>query len=202
MSIELFEHSRLVSGSGALWDAATRAEFLSVLGDGTLPRDAFHRWLVQDYLFANGLTTFQAIATAKTPRGPQKALVAGLSALDQEMDWFEAHAAKEGLSLDVSPHPVCRRYVDFLVASAYSQPFEVLLAILYGVEVSYLAAWCALEARGPFAEFIDRWSNEAFFEYVRGLLEATEHYRHAAQQELFNEVLRHEHDFWRMTWEG
>ena len=59
-----FEESPMVAGSGDLWRQATRAEFLSAIGDGTLPEDAFRRWLAQDYLFARGLTTFQAIATA------------------------------------------------------------------------------------------------------------------------------------------
>ena len=197
-----FEQSPLVEQAGELWRAATHAQFLSAIGEGTLPHDAFQRWLVQDYLFARGLTTFQAIAAAKTPRPAQKLLIAGLAAMDQELDWFEERAAKVNLSLDVPTHPVCRRYVDFLIASAYTRPFKVLLAILYGVEASYLVAWSSLEPTGPYAEFIDRWSNTSFAEYVRGLLQLTECHEHADRQESFNEVLRHERDFWRMTWEG
>ena len=136
-----FEESPLVVGSGDLWQQATRAKFLSAIGDGTLPEEAFRRWLAQDYLFAKGLTSFQAIVTAKAPREPQRLLIAGLSALDEEMDWFESSAADRGVDLGVGAHPICRRYVDFLIASAYSQPFEVSLAILYGVEVSYVVAW-------------------------------------------------------------
>jgi len=55
--------------------------------------------------------------------------------MDREMDWFEEHAAKESLDLSVPPHPVCRRCVDFLIASAYSQTFEVLLAMLYNSDI-------------------------------------------------------------------
>ena len=85
-----FEESPMVVGSGDLWRQATQAKFLCAVEDGTLPEDAFRRWLAQDYLFAKGLTTFQAIATAKAPRKPQGLLIAGLSALDEEMDWFES----------------------------------------------------------------------------------------------------------------
>ena len=202
MSLREFEESPLVVGSGGLWREATEAEFLSAIRDGNLPREAFQRWLVQDYSFANGLVAFQAIAVAKTPRPVQQVLIGGLSALDAELDWFEQNAQRQSLDLNAALHPTCRRYVDYLIASAYTQPFEVLLAILYGVEASYLCAWSALEASGPYAEFINRWLNAQFVAYVRGLLDVCNRHTHELQQEQFNEVLRHERDFWRMTWEG
>ena len=139
-----FEQSTLVVGAGDLWPQATKAQFLSAIRDGNLPQEAFRRWLVQDYLFARGTMTFLAVTISKTPRPAQKVLITGLTALDLELDWFEENARKRGLDLNVAPHQTRTRYVDFLVASAYSQPFEVLLAILYGVEVSYLCAWSAL----------------------------------------------------------
>ena len=146
MSLPQFEESALVAGAGGLWREATEAEFLSAIRDGKLPREAFQRWLVQDYSFAKGLGAFQAIAVAKTPRPAQNVLIGGLSALDAELDWFEQNAQRQSLDLNAALHPTCRRYVDYLIASAYTQPFEVLLAILYGVEASYLCAWSALEA--------------------------------------------------------
>jgi thiaminase/transcriptional activator TenA len=198
MNLSEFQRSALVVGAGELWHRATQADFLTALAKGTLPRESFHRWLVQDYLFAKGLTAFQAIATSKTPRPAQKTLIAGMAAMDAELNWFEQHAAQENLVLDATPHPTCRRYVDFLVAAANQQPFEVLLAILYGVEVAYLVAWNALEPIGPYAEFIHRWSNERFVEYVRALLEHCHQHPHADQQGEFNEVLQHEQAFWHM----
>jgi len=195
-----FEDSPLVKEAGDLWLRATRAEFLNAIRDGTIPDDAFHRWLVQDYHFATGLTIFQAVALSKAPRPAHKLLIGGLSSLDGELDWFEQKAGEFGLDLESERHAVCRRYVDYLIASAYSQPFEVLVAILFGVEAAYLAAWSRLESTGPHAEFIDRWSNEAFAGYVRGLQDLAARYRHPDQQSEFNAVLEHERDFWCMTW--
>ena len=202
MILRDIQESSLVVGAGKLWHEATEAEFLSAIRDGKLPRDAFQRWLVQDYSFAKGITTFQAIAVARTPRPAQTVLIQGLRALDAELDWFEQNAKQHAFELNTALHPTCSRYVDYLVASAYTQPFEVLLAILYGVEASYLCAWSALEASGPYAEFINRWSNVQFVTYVRELLDVCNRHTHDLQQEQFNEVLRHERDFWRMTWEG
>ena len=192
--------SALIRNAGALWHEATHSPFLDALAAGTLPAEAFARWLSQDYLFAQGLTVFQAMLLAKAPRDCHKPLIGGLAALDNEMNWFEAHAARLRIDLRVTPHPACTVYVDYLKDSATSQPLSVLLAILYGVEVSYLAAWSALLPSGPYAEFIERWSSRAFRDYVAALGDLTERYPHEAAQEQFNMVLLHERDFWKMSW--
>ena len=196
------EDSVLVQGAGSLWRHATTANFLDAIGDGTLPVVAFNRWLVQDYYFANGLTVLQALAVGKAPRQFRKPLVAGLNALEAELEWFEAQARVRGLDLGVSVQEACRHYTDFLVRVAYSEPVAVLLATLFGVEASYLAAWSALEPSGPYVEFIERWSSAGFREYVESLGVLTESNPHAENQRHFNTVLVHERDFWRMTWEG
>jgi hypothetical protein len=43
------------------------------------------------------------------------------------------------LQLNAPVHEVCRRNCDFLIQAAYREPYPVLLAILFGVEASYLA---------------------------------------------------------------
>lgn len=207
MKLDTFVRSRLVRGAGDLWRAGTEAAFLDAVGDGTLPEEAFHRWLVQDYLFVSSFTRFVALVVAKTERPiqgrpAQSLVIAGLAALDDELGWFEKHAAERGLDLGTDPHPVCRRYVDFLLAAGYREPVPVLLAILYGVEVAYTVGWGRYEASGPYAEFIDRWTNPDFAAYVVELLRLADEHQHPDQQAAFDQVLRHERDFWRMTWEG
>jgi len=197
-----FDRSRLAVGAADLWPAGTTARFLDAVGDGSLPEQAFRRWLVQDYLFVKGFTRFVALTAAQTPRPAQSTLIGGLAALDAELAWFEEHARDRDMELDVEPHPTCRRYVDFLVAAAYSRPVEVLLAIFYGVEVAYTVAWGKLEAEGPYAEFIERWTSPEFATYVEELRRLADEHSHPGQQAAFNEVMRHEREFWRMTWEG
>ena len=119
-----FTESRLALGAGELWDLDTRAEFLNAVGDGSLPEDAFNRWLVQDYLFVRGFAGFASLTVGKTPRPGQSVLIAGLSALDDELDWFEAHAETRSLDLGAELHPACQHYVDFLITAGYSEPFQ------------------------------------------------------------------------------
>jgi thiaminase/transcriptional activator TenA len=200
--MEEFAASRLAVGSAELWQPGTSARFLDAVGDGTLPEEAFNRWLVQDYLFVQGFTRFLAVGASRTPRPAQSAMIGGLAALDDELGWFESHAEVRGLDLAAAAHPTCRRYVDHLVAAAYTEPVEVLLAILYGVEVAYTVAWGKLTAQGPYAEFIERWTCPEFQEYVSVLLRLVDAHPHPGQQPAFDEVMRHEREFWRMTWEG
>ena len=197
-----FDGSLLVLRAGTGWKDATTAAFLDAIDDSTLPPEAFNRWLVQDCYFADTLTSFQAIAAAKTPRQSRKSLIAGLGALDAEMDWFEAQVSARGLEFNARVHDGCRRYCDFLIQAAYREPYPVLLAILFGVEVSYLAAWSRLSPRGSYAEFIDRWSNARFGDYVESLRLLAEDNLHKSSQRYFNDVLEHEREFWRMAWEG
>jgi thiaminase/transcriptional activator TenA len=196
-----YDHA-LIRNAGPLWEEATCCSFLDAVAAGSLPGEAFGRWLAQDYLFAKDLVAFQAVLLAKAPRAGHNGLIGGLAALDREMAWFESHAVRLQLDLDLRPHVTCRRYTDFLMRCAFTEPYPVLLAILFGVEASYRAAWSAIPPFGPYAEFIERWSSADFGAYV-GLLGAlADRYPHKAAQELFNEVLVHEREFWKMSWEG
>jgi thiaminase/transcriptional activator TenA len=197
-----FDGSLLVLRAGTRWKDATTAAFLEAINDGTLPPEAFNRWLVQDCHFADTLTSFQAIATAKTPRQRRKSLIAGLVALDAEMDWLETQVSARGLEFNAPVHEDCRRYCNFLIQAAYRESYPVLLAILFGVEASRLAAWSGLSPKGPHAEFIDRWSNPRFADYVDSLRLLAEDNLHKSSQHYFNAVLEHERVVWRMTWEG
>ena len=192
----------LIRAAGPLWDEATHSPFLDALAAGNLPADALHRWLAQDYLFAKDLVAFQAILLAKAPRDCHQPLIEGLAALDRELGWFESHAARLQVDLDLTPHAICRRYTDFLIRCAYTRPYPVLLAMLFGVEASYLAAWSALAPSGPYAEFIERWSSVEFAAYVGALGGLADQHPHEEAQLHFDEVLVHEREFLSMSWEG
>jgi thiaminase/transcriptional activator TenA len=192
----------LVRGAEKLWKQATRNKFLDAVGDGSLPEDDFRRWLVQNYLFVLGFTDFVALVASKTPRPDQKVIITGLTALNEELDWLENHAQSNDLDLEAEPHVVCQRHIDYLFSSTYRYPSPVLLAIVYAVEVAYTVAWGRLAPKGPYAEYIKRWTRRQYLDYVVELMKVVDQSSHPDQQIAFNEVMRHEGDFWMMNWKA
>ena len=49
--------------------------------------------------------------------------------------------------------------------------------------------------------FIARWSSADFAAYVEALGGLADRYPHEAAQQHFNEVLVHEREFWKMSWQ-
>lgn len=194
--------SDLVRRAGERWKRATQSPFLEGVRDGSLPEQAFGRWLVQDYHFVNAFMRFVAILLSRSERDCQALLVQGIAALDDELGWFERHAAARGLELDSPLLPPCRRYNDFMLRIVHEESVASLYAVLYGIEVSYYAGWSSLAPEGSYREFIERWSNPDFGDYVVGLRDLADRHVDARSQPLFDEVLLHEEAFWTMTMGG
>jgi len=57
---------RLVAANSSPWRAYTEHAFVRQLGDGTLPRAAFQRYLIQDYLFLIHFCRAYGLAIYKT----------------------------------------------------------------------------------------------------------------------------------------
>ena len=192
-----------------LWEQATRHPFLDGVRDGTLPEPSFQRWLVQDYHFVRGLLRAQAAFLAAAPRSDQRVLASGLVALVDELDWFEDHARRRGLTLDVPVHSTCQEYVDFLLALR-ERPYPVQITALWACEQAYLDAWTgAWPGAEADREFVHRWTQPGFAEYVAALQAAAQRALATAglaelqaAEGAFCRVAELERRFWAMTWEG
>jgi thiaminase/transcriptional activator TenA len=95
---ELFR--RLVNAAGEDWPAYTRHEFVLALARGDLPEAAFHRYLVQDYLFLLHFARAWGLAVYKSDSLPEmrraQALVA--ATLDVEIGLHVEYCRGWGLS--------------------------------------------------------------------------------------------------------
>jgi thiaminase/transcriptional activator TenA len=116
------------------WRAATRHAFLDAVRDGSLPAEAFDRWLAQDYLFVGDLLVFQRRLAARTALA---VIAEGAEALDAELRWFEQHAARRGLNLDAQRTPTAEAYRVLLEAlDAAAEPVAIGRAGRRGGDVS------------------------------------------------------------------
>ena len=88
--------------AGDTWRAYTRHAFVAGLADGTLPRAAFLRYLVQDYVFLVHFSRAWALAVTKAETLEEmRACAATVHALlDQEMRLHVETCAAEGISED------------------------------------------------------------------------------------------------------
>jgi len=170
----------LVEANAELWERLTTHPFVVAVADGSLPKEAFERWLVEDHYFVMGFRRFLARMVEIAPtEAARDLLVAGLAALQPELELFREEAGRRGLDLGHEPAPTNVGYTAFVQASPLDG-FPVALTVLYGAERAYFDAWSAAratcDAGSPYWPFVDNWSSEAFGRWVHDidlLLEAT-----------------------------
>ncbi len=199
----------LVSRHMAAWQAATVHPFLAGVRDGSVPEDAFDRWLAQDYLFARALVRAQSRIAAAAPFADVGLLAGGVVATVGELGWFEEMAARRGVVLDAPIHPATRAYCDFLLALTYSG-YPAQITAIWALERTYLESWeGARPGAQPYREFVKRWTTEGFRSYVGNLqtcvdrqLEASDGEQAREAEDAFFWVTHYERGFWDMAMSG
>jgi thiaminase/transcriptional activator TenA len=200
----------LLASSAPLWQRITTHPFVRQAGDGTLPTEAFDRWLVADHWFVVGFRRLLAGLVGLAPDARSAdVLAAGLPPLQAELDLFRREAASRRLDLTGEPSPTTLGYTSYLQASL-ADGWPAAITVLYGAEKAYYDAWAAVRAvarRGsPYWPFIDNWSSDAFAGWVAAvarLLDATAPAGPTdAMCSVFDRVIRLELRFWDAVLEG
>jgi thiaminase/transcriptional activator TenA len=169
---------------GHIYDAILKHPFVRGLADGTLSRDAFQFYVIQDahYLrdFARGLS----IAAARAPREDWIIMLNEHSAgaLRVERSLHETFFREFGLAeKDVAAVPLAPTnlaYTSYLLAIAYGAPFHEALAALLPCYWIYWEVGKELErtsSQDPlYARWIATYASEEFGSVVRAVLAATD----------------------------
>jgi thiaminase/transcriptional activator TenA len=181
--------------------------FVRAAADGTLPRQSFDRWLVEDHHFVVGFRRFLARLVELAPDEAARDLLAGAQvALQAELDLFRAQAETRGLDLTAEPGPTTLGYTSFLLA-APADGWPVALTVLYGAEKAYYDAWSTVraeaEASSPYWSFIDNWSSPAFGAWVDDLAGLVATLPPSPETDrAFDRVVRFELRFWDAVHRG
>ena len=136
-------HSAMTPFSEAAWQRTARLRtaidelpFNTELAAGTLSRERFQGYIVQDALYLAQYSRILAIAGA---RGPDAETLrafgsCALEAVAVEQALHERYLTEFGVDparlVDAEPSPDCLGYTSFLLATAYHEPWEVLVAAL------------------------------------------------------------------------
>src|SRR5579875_2435547 len=110
--------------------------FIHELAAGTLSRERFQTYILQDALYLREFSRTLAIAAAKAPAMAEFEAFArsALGAVAVEQALHERMLAEFGLGraaiAAAEPAPDCLAYTSFLLATAHHEPWEVLVAAL------------------------------------------------------------------------
>lgn len=164
------------------WRDYTHHAFVQGLGDGTLPREAFMRYLVQDYRFLIHFSRAWALAVAKADTLAEmsacaRTVYALVDPNEGEMALHVRICAAAGISAEeleaAEEAPENLAYTRYVLESGYSGDFLDLLAALAPCVLGYgeIGARLAVEAAPdtPYRDWIDTYADPGFQETCRSV---------------------------------
>ena len=193
--------------------------FVTGIGDGTLPLEAFRFYMRQDYVFLIDYSRVLALAVAKAGDLETMGRFAELlhETLNTEMDLHRGFAAK----FDISPEdlestqaaPGTRAYTQHLLATAYSGDLTDITAAILPCMWDYSNIGQTLAAQGApspqplYNEWIQMYAGPEFAAlaaWLRDLLDRLgsdgSAKRQARLSQLFTDSCRYEYLFWDMAY--
>lgn len=129
--------------AGELWHAYTHHAFVEGLKDGTLPRAAYLRYLIQDYIFLIHFSRAWALAVTKAETVEEMRFAARIldGLLNKEIALHVATCAAEGIdeeALFAAPEAVQNiAYTRYVLDAGHSGDFLDLLASLAPCVMGY-----------------------------------------------------------------
>jgi len=173
------EHRAMILFSDEAWqrtarlrNAIHRLPFNTELAAGSLSRDRFQAYIIQDALYLGRFSRALAIAAAKAPDSDtmQSFAHSALSAVAVERALHERYLREFAIDParigEAEASPDCLAYTSYLIASAYHEPWEVLVAALLPCFRIYWDVGCAIAQTAapanPYRAWIDTYADERF----------------------------------------
>lgn len=152
------------------------------LAAGTLRTDRFQFYIRQDAAYLEQYARILALAGARGPDGAILRLFAesALEAVAVEQALHGAYFKQFGIdpAAPADPSPDCLGYTSFLLATAYHDPWEVLLGALLPCFWLYWDVGTAIAresaANNPYQAWIDTYADAAFGDAVKAVITATD----------------------------
>ena len=143
--------------------------FNAELAAGTLARERFQHYITQDALYLGQFSRALAIAAAKAPDigALQDFAQSAIGAVAVERTLHERYLRLFGVEpatlAAAEPMPDCLAYTHFLLATAYHEPWAVLVAALLPCFWIYWDVGCAIAAQAapdnPYRAWIDTYAD-------------------------------------------
>src|SRR5437879_2701337 len=167
-----------------IYAAILRHPFVTGLTDGSLPRESFRFYAVQDALYLRDFARALAIAAARAPRDEWIIMFNehAAGALKVERSLHEGFFAEFGMTPeDVAATPLAPAnlaYTSYLLAVAYGLPFHEAVAAVLPCYWIYWEVGKQLERAGSpdplYARWIGTYASGEFGDVVRAVIDATD----------------------------
>ena len=166
--------------TAALRRAIHQLPFNVELAAGSLDRGRFQGYITQDAIYLGQFSRALAIAAAKAPDAAtmQSFAQSSLGAIAVEQALHGRYLRDFGVDpagiADTEPSPDCLAYTSYLIAAAYHDPWEVLIAALLPCFWLYWDVGSAIARTAapdnPYKAWIDTYADERFAEAVRTVI--------------------------------
>ena len=170
--------------NAAAYEAIRTMPFNAELAAGTLSAARFRHYILQDAHYLIGFGRALALAAARAPdpdrivqfaRAAETAIVVERSL---HGGFFRDHSITAETFAATPLSPPCDHYVSYLLATAYAEPYEVLLGALLPCFWIYAEVGRDIHARAaadnPYRAWIDTYAGEEFFTAVTEMIAATD----------------------------
>ena len=167
-------HTELWSANQDLARACRAHPFVRALADGTLPADAFRRFIAQDVFFLRAfLRAYAATAARSDDLDLVRELHDLMAGVLEELNLHRAYAQRLQIELaGVRPYVATRAYTDFLLRTAWQSPVGETLAAM--TPCMRLYAWLGRALApptpgNPYADWIHTYAGPEFEALARRL---------------------------------
>lgn len=186
--------------------------FVQGIATGTLPKSCFAYYVGQDAFFLDSFARAYSICAAKAPTLDDFVFFHRLATgVLEERHLHQGYAAQWGIELQtIQPGVTTRRYVDFLVATAWSQGIGVTAAAMAPCMrlYAYLGQTLAQQPPSPnpdYQNWIETYS-QPFFADLAQQLETLLDRHHLGQTKdaatlAYRYAMQCEFDFFQAAWE-
>jgi thiaminase (transcriptional activator TenA) len=203
-----------------VWAAATKLReavhahpFNTELSAGTLSREAFAHYMIQDSLYLQGYARVLALGAAKAPAADEilefskAAEVAIIVERALHAGYLEQFAIDPRAAETAAATPACEAYVNFMLATAVTDSFAVLAAAVLPCFWLYQDVGTTIAKQGApnnfYQAWIDTYADESFAAatermkaIVNAAAEAAGPAERARMEAAFLRCAQHEWLFW------
>jgi thiaminase (transcriptional activator TenA) len=170
--------------AASLREAIHKLPFNTELAAGSLSRDRFQTYIIQDAIYLGQFSRALAISAAKAPdtSTTQSFAQSALGAIAVEQALHARYLQDFGVDpasvADAAASPDCLAYTSYLIAAAYHDPWEVLVAALLPCFWLYWDVGCTISRssapQNPYKAWIDTYADERFGQAVRTVISITD----------------------------